>query len=515
MRNNRDTQLLCELSKPGRRAARLPACDVPEREIADLLPAESIAPKPPALPEVTEPQIVRHFVNLSTMNMSVDTHFYPLGSCTMKYNPKRNERAAAMPGFADLHPCQPEQSIQGMLALLYEMQEYFKEISGLDACSLQPAAGAHGELTALLVAAAYFRDNGEKRTKVLVPDNAHGTNPASAAMAGYKSITVKTTSDGFVDMADLAAKLDDEVAVMMITNPSTLGLFEPHMREIADQVHARGGLIYLDGANMNAILGITRPGDWGADMQHYNPHKTFSGPHGGGGPGAGPICVTDKLAPYLPTPIVRKGGSGGSSVENRKGTGKLNPSLNAQHSTLNSHYSLDFDMPKTIGRVRSFFGNVGVLVRAYAYIRTHGPDGLRAVSENAVLNANYLLSRVKHILPVPQGNRCMHEFVASANTLKKEKGITAMDIAKRLLDYGFHAPTVYFPLTVPEAMMCEPTESESKESLDAFAEVLFRITEEDADLLHDAPHTTSVSRPDEVRAARQPVLTWAALVEAN
>ncbi len=509
MRNIRDTQLLCDLSKPGRRAARLPVCDVPEREIADLLPAKAIAQTPPALPEVTEPQIVRHFVNLSTQNMSVDTHFYPLGSCTMKYNPKRNERAAAMPGFADLHPYQPEETIQGMLSLLYEMQEYFQEISGLPACSLQPAAGAHGELTALLVAAAYFKDLGEKRSKVLVPDNAHGTNPASATMAGYQSITVKTTSAGFVDMADFAAKLDDEVAVMMITNPSTLGLFEPHMREIADQVHARGGLIYLDGANMNAILGITRPGDWGADMQHYNPHKTFSGPHGGGGPGAGPICVIEKLAPYLPTPIVRKVESQESKVKSQKKYSNQNLALDPPLLTL------DYNLPKSIGRVRSFFGNVGVLVRAYAYIRTHGPDGLREVSENAVLNANYLLSRVKHILPVPQGNRCMHEFVASASTLKKEKGISAMDIAKRLLDYGFHAPTVYFPLTVPEAMMCEPTETESKETLDAFAEVLFRITEEDAELLHDAPHTTSVSRPDEVRAARQPVLTWAALAEAS
>jgi glycine dehydrogenase subunit 2 len=486
MRNNRDTKLLCELSKSGRRAARLPACDVPEQEIADLLPAEAVASRPPALPELSEPQIVRHFVNLSTLNMSVDTHFYPLGSCTMKYNPKRNERAAAMTGIADLHPYQPEETLQGMLALLYEMQEYLQEISGLEACSLQPAAGAHGEYTALLVAAAYFRDQNQHRTKVLVPDNAHGTNPASAAMAGLQSITVKTTADGFVDMADLATKLDDEVALMMITNPSTLGLFEPNMKAIADAVHKVGGLIYLDGANMNAILGISRPGDFGADMQHYNPHKTFSGPHGGGGPGAGPICVTKKLGPYLPAPIVRKDGD---------------------------RYWLDFDMPKSIGQVRSFFGNVGVLVRAYCYIRTHGPDGLRSVSENAVLNANYLLSRVKHIVPVPQGNRCMHEFVASATNLKKEKGITAMDVAKRLLDYGFHAPTVYFPLTVPEAMMCEPTESESKETLDAFAEVLFRITGEDAQLLHDAPHTTAVSRPDEVRAARQPVLTWAALAQ--
>jgi glycine dehydrogenase subunit 2 len=510
MRNTRDTQLLCELSKPGRRAARLPACDVPEQELTDLLPAEAVSTTPPALPELSEPQVVRHFVNLSTLNMSVDTHFYPLGSCTMKYNPKRNERAAAMTGIADLHPYQPEETIQGMLALLYEMQEYLQEISGLEACSLQPAAGAHGEYTALLVAAAYFRDQNQHRTKVLVPDNAHGTNPASAAMAGFHSVTVKTTADGFVDMADLKAKVDDEVAVMMITNPSTLGLFEPNMRAIADAVHAAGGLIYLDGANMNAILGLSRPGDFGADMQHYNPHKTFSGPHGGGGPGAGPICVTKKLGPYLPAPVVRRDKRQESRVKSQNSRDE-DLVLDSGLSALDHHYWLDFDMPKSIGQVRSFFGNVGVLVRAYCYIRTHGPDGLRAVSENAVLNANYLLCRVKHIVPVPQGNRCMHEFVASASTLKKEKGISAMDVAKRLLDYGFHAPTVYFPLTVPEAMMCEPTETESKETLDAFAEVLFRITEEDAQTLHDAPHTTAVSRPDEVRAARQPVLTWANL----
>lgn len=481
MRNTRDTEFIFDLSRPGRRAARLPACDVPEQALEDLLPAEAIAEGSPALPEVSEPQVVRHFVNLSTQNMSVDTHFYPLGSCTMKYNPKRNERAAAMPGIADLHPYQAEETLQGMLELLYNMQEYLQEISGLPACSLQPAAGAQGELTALMVAAAYFRDIGESRTKVLVPDNAHGTNPASAIMAGFKSISVKTTASGFVDMDDFTAKLDDEVAVLMITNPSTLGLFEPNMQEIADQVHAHGGLIYLDGANMNAILGISRPGDFGADMQHYNPHKTFSGPHGGGGPGAGPICVIEKLADYLPAPVVRKDGE---------------------------RYWLDNDVPKSIGRVRSFFGNVGVLVRAYAYIRTHGPDGLKQVSENAVLNANYALSRIKHILPVPQGDRCMHEFVASASQLRKEKNISAMDIAKRLLDYGFHAPTVYFPLTVPEAIMVEPTETESKETLDAFAEVLFRITEEDPELLHEAPHTTPVSRPDEVRAARQPMLCF-------
>jgi glycine dehydrogenase subunit 2 len=413
--------------------------------------------------------------------MSVDTHFYPLGSCTMKYNPKRNERVARMPGFADLHPYQPEDTLQGMLQLLYELQEYLQEISGLPACSLQPAAGAHGELTALWVAAAYFRDRGEKRTKVLVPDSAHGTNPASATMAGFETVTVKTLPTGTLDMDDLRRLSDDQIAVFMITNPNTVGVFEPKMHDIAELVHVHGGLVYLDGANMNAILGIARPGDFGADMQHYNPHKTFSGPHGGGGPGAGPICVTEKLAPYLPTPVVVKNGD---------------------------RYKLEYDRPKSIGRVRAFFGNVGVLVRAYCYIRTHGPDGLRRVSETAVLNANYLLSRVKHFLPVPQGDCCMHEFVASASKLKADKGISAMDLAKRILDYGFHAPTVYFPLSVKESIMIEPTETESKQTLDAFAETLFRILEEDPDTLHDAPHTTLISRPDEVRAARQPILTW-------
>lgn len=481
MRNTRDTKLLFELSESGRRAHRLPACDVPEQPASKLLPAAALAAAPPALPELSEPQVVRHFANLSQLNMSVDTHFYPLGSCTMKYNPKRNERVARMPGFADLHPYQPESTLQGMLQMLYELQEYLKEISGLDACSLQPAAGAHGELTSLWVAAAYFRDRGEKRTKVLVPDSAHGTNPASATMAGFNTVTVKTLPTGGLDMDDLHRHLDDEIAVFMITNPNTVGIFEPRMHDIAAAVHKRGGLVYLDGANMNAILGIARPGDFGADMQHYNPHKTFSGPHGAGGPGAGPICVTEALAPYLPTPVVAKDGD---------------------------NYKLDYNRPKSIGRVRAFFGNVGVLVRAYCYIRTHGPDGLRRVSENAVLNANYLLSRVKHFLPVPQGDRCMHEFVATASKLKNDKGISAMDLAKRLLDFGFHAPTVYFPLSVKESLMVEPTETESKETLDAFAETLFRILEEDGEMLHDAPHTTPISRPDEVRAAKQPKLVW-------
>jgi glycine dehydrogenase subunit 2 len=507
MRNTHDTQLLFDLSKPGRRAARLPACDVPAKPLAELLPSAALAPAPPTLPEVPEPQIIRHYMNLSTLNMSVDTHFYPLGSCTMKYNPKRNERAAAMPAFADIHPLQPDETVQGMLHVLYEMQQYLSEISGLPACSLQPAAGAHGEYAALLVAAAHLRDIGEakQRIRVLVPDNAHGTNPASAVMAGFETVTIKTNQDGGVDMADFRAKLDDRIAVFMITNPNTVGVFEPNMRAIADEVHSHGGLVYLDGANMNAILGIARPGDFGADMQHFNPHKTFSGPHGGGGPGAGPICVIEKLAPYLPAPIVVREELRVSSSESREGRDSPSSQLATHNSQLFS-YRLDHDRPKSIGRVRSFFGNVGVLLRAYCYIRAHGPDGLRRVSENAVLNANYLLSRVKHYLPVPQGDRCMHEFVASGAKLKQKTGIAAMDLAKRLLDYGYHAPTVYFPLTVAEAIMIEPTETESKETLDAFAETLFRITGEDPQLLHEAPHTTLISRPDEVQAARQPTL---------
>lgn len=483
MRNRQATQLLFELAKPGRGIVRVADCDVPRRPVSELLPPDALASAPPPLPEVPEPEIVRHFTNLSTLNMSVDTHFYPLGSCTMKYNSKRNERMAGLPGFADVHPHQPAETIQGLLELLFELQEMLAEIAGLPAVSLQPAAGAHGELTALMVAAAYFREQGQSRTQVLAPDSAHGTNPASATMAGFDFRTVKSTEQGFVDLHDLRAKLDDQVAVFMITNPNTLGLFERQVIEISRLVHERGGLMYLDGANMNAILGIARPGDFGADMMHFNPHKTFSGPHGGGGPGAGPICVSQALGPFLPSPVVTR---------------------------RDSRFELDYARPKSIGRVRSFFGNVGVLVRAYCYIRTHGPDGLRQVAENAVLNANYLLSRVKHILPVPPGDRCMHEFVATAAGLKKTSGITAMDVAKRLLDYGFHAPTVYFPLTVPECLMIEPTETESKETLDAFAETLFRVTEESPELLHEAPHSTPISRPDEVKAARQPLIRWMA-----
>ena len=481
MRNQQATQLLFELSKPGRRATRFPESDVPSGGAADLVPKEHLADEPPPLPELAEPDVVRHYTNLSTLNMSVDTNFYPLGSCTMKHNPKRNERMAALPGFAHLHPYQSEATLQGLFELLYELQNIFAEISGLPGVSLQPAAGAHGELTALMCAKAYFKKNGIEKTRVLAPDSAHGTNPASAKMVGYDTVTVKSASDGSVDMDHLKENLDERTAVFMITNPSTLGLFETQIAEIAELVHSLGGLIYLDGANMNAILGITRPGDFGADMMHYNPHKTFSGPHGGGGPGAGPICVTEKLTPFLPSPLVGRDGD---------------------------RYFLEYDRPESIGRVRSFFGNTGVLVRAYAYIMTHGPDGLKRVSENAVLNANYLLSKVKDFLPVPHGDRCMHEFVASAKDLKKEKHLTAMDIAKRVLDFGFHAPTVYFPLTVPEAVMIEPTETESKETLDAFADALREVVAESAEMSTTAPHSTSVNRPDEVRAARQPQLIY-------
>jgi glycine dehydrogenase subunit 2 len=369
-----------------------------------------------------------------------------------------------------------------MLQIMYEMQQFLCEISGLPACSLQPAAGAQGELTALYVAAAYFRHKKQThKSRVLVPDSAHGTNPASAALAGFEAVTVKSGPDGLVDVNDLASKLDDKTAVFMITNPNTLGLFESRIVEIAKRVHDVGGLVYLDGANMNAILGLTRPGDFGADMQHYNVHKTFTGPHGGGGPGSGPITVRDFLEPFLPSPMVVKDGD---------------------------RYRLDSDRPLSIGRVRGYFGTIGILLRGWFYIRTLGAAGLREVSEVAVLNANYLREKVKDIYAVPYGDRCLHEFVASAKKLRAEKKISAMEVAKRLLDFGFHAPTVYFPLVVPEALMMEPTETESKETLDQFAEVLRTIAGEDAAFLKEAPHTTAISRPDEVKAAKEPILHW-------
>ena len=494
MRNRQATQLLSELSHKGRRAAEFPQSDVPEWPLEDLIPTEFQASTLPPLPELAEPDVVRHFVNLSTLNMSVDTHFYPLGSCTMKYNPKRHERLSRLPGIVDVHPHQPAANVQGLLELLFEMQQMLAEISGLPSVSLQPAAGAHGELTALFVAAAYFRDRGEHRTKVIFPASAHGTNPASAAMAGFECIELKGSRSapgsgeapgGFVDLEELRRHVDDKTAVFMVTNPNTLGLFEKEIAAAAKIVHDAGGLVYIDGANMNAIMGITRPGDFGGDMMHYNVHKTFTGPHGAGGPGSGPICVRDFLADYLPGPVIRLRES--DSGENRFEL--ANPA-------------------KSIGRVRSFFGNVGILVRGYCYLRTLGAAGVRMAAEQAILNANYLKELLADILPSAHGEHCLHEFVASADRLAKDRGITAMDIAKRLLDFGFHPPTVYFPLVVPHAMMFESTETESKATLDAFSEAIHKIVTEDADFLHAAPHTAPVSRPEEVNATRKPVLTW-------
>ncbi len=478
---HQSTELLFEMSQPGRRTHRLPASDVPVVDVAKLLPEGAVSDSLPVLPEIGEIDLTRHYVNLSKRNMSIDSNFYPLGSCTMKYNPKRHERLAALPGMANIHPLQSDESCQGMLHMLWEMQNILGEIAGLPAVSLQPAAGAQGELTALLVASAYFKDKGEKRTRVLIPDSAHGTNPASAAIAGFETVSIKSNAKGLVDMDDLKSKLDDQTAVFMITNPNTLGLLDVQIAEITKLLHDKGGLVYLDGANMNAIVGVTRPGDFGADMMHYNVHKTFTGPHGAGGPGSGPIAVRDFLAPYLPSPIVVKDGE---------------------------TFRLDYNLPKSIGRVRSFFANVGILLRGYCYIRTLGPEGLREMTHNAVLNANYLLAILNDTFEVPFGERCMHEFVASARQLKREKRITAMDIGKRLLDYGYHAPTVYFPLVVPEAMMIEPTETESKQTLDAFAAAMNKIRGEEADFLRDAPHTTPISRPDEIKAAKQPILRW-------
>jgi len=485
MRNLLATQPLVELAHPGRRGCTFPESDVPPRPLDSLIPKSQLAATACELPELAEPDVIRHFVNLSTLNMSVDTHFYPLGSCTMKYNPKRHERLSRLPGLVDLHPYQIDEAAQGMLAILYELQQMLAEISGLPAVSLHPAAGAQGELTALLVGAAYFHDRGERRTKVLFPASAHGTNPASAALAGFECVQLDVSAEGLVDVEELKANLDESTAVFMITNPNTLGLFEPEIARISRLLHQAGGLVYVDGANMNAILGITRPGDFGGDMMHFNVHKTFTGPHGAGGPGAGPIAVRDFLADYLPAPVViREAGPSGKPLYRLSVPGK------------------------SIGRMRSFFGNVGILLRGYLYLRTLGAQGVKAVSENAVLNANYLMARLADVLPTPHGKRCMHEFVASARNLYKERGISAMDLAKRLLDYGFHAPTVYFPLVVAEAMMMEPTETESKETLDAFSDAIHKIVAEDPKFLHDAPHSTLVSRPDDVQAARKPILKW-------
>jgi glycine dehydrogenase subunit 2 len=480
-----ETPLIMEQSRPGRRAVSLPACDVPEVPVGELVPERFLRTVPLSLPEVGEAQLVRHYTRLSQKNFGVDTHFYPLGSCTMKYNPKRNESLAALPGFLHLHPYQADAQVQGVLEILHRTEEMLKEITALAGVSLQPAAGAHGELASLMVARAYFRARGEgdRRRKVLIPDSAHGTNPASVTLCGCRTVQVRSDGEGLVDLGDLEAKLGEDVVVLMLTNPNTLGLFERNIRAIADRLHEAGALLYLDGANLNAMLGLVRPGDFGVDLMHFNLHKTFSTPHGGGGPGSGPIGVSKELVPYLPVPRVVKDGR---------------------------RYRLHYDEPRSIGRVRSFLGNVNVVIKAYCYLRSLNQEDLRNVARHAVLNANYVKARLRDHYLVPYDRFCMHEFVASAKWQKKQ-GIRALDVAKRLIDLGFHPPTVYFPLIVEEALMIEPTETEGKETLDAFADALIRIAreaEEDPEGLHEAPVCQPVRRLDEVTAARNPILCY-------
>jgi glycine dehydrogenase subunit 2 len=484
MTERRLVPLIFERSTPGRRGYRLPELDVPEVPVAELIPEEFLREEAPALPEVSELEVVRHYTQLSRLNHGVDVGFYPLGSCTMKYNPRVHEDVTGMPGFAAIHPYQPEETVQGAMELMYNLGEYLATISGLHATTLQPAAGAHGELTGLLVIKAYHTKRGEDhRREMIIPDSAHGTNPASCAMVGYKVIEVPSDERGGVNVEALRGLVGPNTAGLMLTNPNTLGLFDENICEIAKIVHDAGGLLYYDGANANAIMGIARPGDMGFDVVHFNLHKTFSTPHGGGGPGAGPIVVCKDLAQFLPGPVVKKDGD-----------------------------KYRFVMPEnSIGRVGSFYGNFLVYAKAYAYIRSHGPEGLREVSETAVLHANYMMNKLKDIYHLPYDRTCMHEFVLSGSWQKDENGVRTLDIAKRLLDHGYHAPTVYFPMVVDEAIMIEPTETEPKSTLDEFIEVMRQIAEEakeNPELLKTAPHTTPLKRLDEARAARQPVLRW-------
>jgi len=474
-------KLIFEKSRPGRRAGRAPDARLPVPQI----PAELRRSEPPRLPEIAEPDLLRHFTELSTRNFGIDTGFYPLGSCTMKHNPRVNERLAALPGFRDLHPLEDEERAQGALRLCVELQETLAEVTGLDAVSLQPAAGSQGELTGLMLMHAYFADRGEdeQRRKIVVPDTAHGTNPASVTMAGYELVDVQTDARGNIDVEDLRTKVDETTAGLMLTNPSTLGLFDENIEEISRIFHEAGALMYYDGANLNAVCGISRPGDMGFEIVHINLHKTFSQPHGGGGPGGGPIAVSERLEPFLPVPAIVRGGDA---------------------------YRLDYDRPKSIGKVRGFLGPFGVFVRSYAFIRAYGP-ALREMSEAAVLNANYLLALLREAYDLPFDRLCMHEFVLSARRLKRDHGVTALDVAKRLMDYGFHPPTIYFPLIVPEALMIEPTETEAKETLDAFVDAMRAIAGEAADrpeLLKQAPEGTVVGRLDEVKAAKRAVVRY-------
>lgn len=477
-------KLIFEISKEGRKAYSLPPCDVPEASLDSLIPGSMLRSEEVELPEVSEVDVVRHFTNLSNKNYGVDSGFYPLGSCTMKYNPKINEDVASLDGFSHLHPLQPEETVQGALELMYELDNMLSEITGMKRVSLQPAAGAHGELTGLMIIKAYHESRGDnKRNKIIVPDSAHGTNPASAAVAGFEIVEIESDKNGAVDLETLKSVLNDEIAGLMLTNPSTLGLFEKNIKEIADLVHEAGGLLYYDGANTNAIMGIARPGDMGFDVIHLNLHKTFSTPHGGGGPGSGPVGVREDLVRFLPVPV----------IEMKDGK-----------------YVMDYDRPESIGKVKSFYGNFGVAVRAYAYILSMGADGLKEVSQKAVLNANYMMSKLKKYYNLPMDQVCKHEFVLSG-LLENENQIATLDVAKRLLDYGYHPPTIYFPLIVHNAIMIEPTETESLETLDSFIDIMIKISEEakeNPEILKTAPHDTRVRRIDEAKAARSLILKW-------
>ena len=488
-----DATTIFEKGAPGRRAFTCPELDVPH--VGDLLPDAFRRTAEPRLPEVSEPELVRHYVNLSKKNFDLDSGFYPLGSCTMKHNPRLHERVAALPGHSRLHPLQHPAHAQGALELMWNLERALAEIAGLPHVSLQPSAGSHGELAGVLLTKAFHADHGEERTKVLTPDTAHGTNPATVTMAGYRVVKVGTAADGGVDLDDLREKADGDVACLMLTNPNTLGLFDSNIEEIERIVHDVGATLYYDGANLNAVMGIARPGDMGFDIVHFNLHKTFTQPHGGGGPGAGPIAVAVRIEPFLPVPqVVRRPGRNGSAPR----------------------YDLDYDRPRSIGRLRGFHGNFGVFVRTYAYIRSLGGDGLKEASQVAVLNANYLKALlaeegIGEYLPIAFERTCMHEFVVSGRGARERLGIKTLDIAKRMLDHRVHPPTVYFPLLVEEALMIEPTETETKERLDHFAGVVRAILEEardDPEIAHGAPYTTPVRRLDEAGAAKRPVVRW-------
>lgn len=481
---NQEFPLIFERSKEGRTSYSLPNLDVPEIDLNAELDDVYVRKTPPELPEVSELEIMRHYTGLSNRNYGVDSGFYPLGSCTMKYNPKINEDVARLGGFSHIHPYQDPKTVQGAMEMLYDLQTALKEITGMHEVSLQSAAGAHGEWTALMMIRAFHEANGDLgRTKVIVPDSAHGTNPASAAVAGFEAVTVKTNEKGLVDLEDLKRVVGNDTAALMLTNPNTLGLFETEIMEMAEIVHAAGGKLYYDGANLNAIMGYTRPGDMGFDAVHLNLHKTFTGPHGGGGPGSGPVGVSKELEPFLPKPIITK---------------------------KEDEYVFEYDRPQSIGRVKPYYGNFGINLRAYTYIRTMGAEGLKKVSEYAVLNANYMMRKLEKAYELPYNQHCKHEFVLSGSRQKK-LGVRTLDIAKRLLDFNYHPPTIYFPLNVEEGLMIEPTETESKETLDGFIDAMLRIAEEvenNPEVVQEAPHNTIVKRMDETTAARKPILRY-------